>query len=124
VTVPHLLLTVGMSGKTVETVRGPLPVAGLGTALMHEHLFMVNEEVALGVSKIDDPTVVGLGRDVARAAIVNAQLDINIVAATGLNTLSDAPLMLRYHSLDTLLVRGRAEGTRHKAISEQQGGIR
>ena len=29
----------------VETVRGPVDVAGLGTTLMHEHVFVLNEEI-------------------------------------------------------------------------------
>jgi phosphotriesterase-related protein len=29
---------------TVETVRGPVDVAGLGSALMHEHVFILSTE--------------------------------------------------------------------------------
>jgi predicted metal-dependent phosphotriesterase family hydrolase len=29
----------------VETIRGPVDVADLGTTLMHEHVFVLNEEI-------------------------------------------------------------------------------
>ena len=29
----------------VETVRGPIDPANLGTTLMHEHVFVLNEEI-------------------------------------------------------------------------------
>ena len=29
----------------VETVRGPVDVGSLGTTLMHEHVFVLNEEI-------------------------------------------------------------------------------
>jgi phosphotriesterase-related protein len=110
----------------VQTVRGP--VADLGTVLMHEHVFVLNHELnrnyprlwdeeeriadavarlrALterGVDTIVDPTVLGLGRDIELLARVNAEVDINIVAATGLYTYNDIPLFLRFHGPDTLL---------------------
>jgi phosphotriesterase-related protein len=113
---------------TVETVRGPIPAEELKTVLAHEHVFVLDEEMhrnypdlwdeaqvvdqavdklkalaALGVSTIVDPTVVGLGRDVARVARVNAQVDIHIVVATGLYTLTDMPHLLRHHGPGTLL---------------------
>jgi len=113
---------------TVETVRGPVAADELKTVLMHEHVFVLDEEMhrnypelwdeelvvaeavrklnglaALGVSTIVDPTVIGLGRDVARVARVNAQADINIVVATGLYTLGDVPLLFRYQGPGTLL---------------------
>lgn len=86
---------------TVETLRGPVAADALKTVLMHEHVFVLDEEMRrnhpelrdesqvvaeavekltglaeLGVSTIVDPTivdptVVGLGRDVARAARVD-----------------------------------------------------
>jgi len=113
---------------TIETVRGPVAIDVLKTVLMHEHVFVLDEEMrrnypelwdeeqvvaeaveklkglaALGVSTIVDPTVVGLGRDVARVARVNAQVDINIVVATGMYTLADVPLLFRFYGPDTLL---------------------
>ena len=40
----------------VETVRGPVDVDSLGTTLMHEHVFVLNEEVRRNYPG-------GLGRD-------------------------------------------------------------
>jgi predicted metal-dependent phosphotriesterase family hydrolase len=75
----------------VETVRGPVDVASLATTLMHEHVFVLNEEIRRnypadfnedarvthaigqlrkaaerGIDTIVDPTVIGLGRDITR----------------------------------------------------------
>lgn len=112
---------------TVETVRGPIAPEALGTTLMHEHVFVLSEEIrrnypelwdeeervadavrrlqALvdrGVRTIVDPTVIGLGRDVARVARVNAQVDLNIVVATGLYTYGDVPFFFHYQGPGTL----------------------
>jgi phosphotriesterase-related protein len=101
----------------VETVRGAVPTAELGTTLMHEHVFVLtpdsqanwsdewDEEVRVadavekltaltgaGVRTIVDPTVDGLGRDIRRIARVNEAVpDLNIVPATGLYTYADVP---------------------------------
>ena len=106
-----------MAATEIPTVRGPVPTTGLGTTLMHEHVFVLTpdsqvnwpgewdeqERVAdaverlralrdSGVHTIVDPTVDGLGRDVRRIARVNEQVpDLNIVVATGLYTYSDVP---------------------------------
>jgi phosphotriesterase-related protein len=113
---------------TVETVRGPIAVDAPETVLMHGHVFVLDEEMrwkhpelwgedqvvadavekpaalaALGVSTIVDPTGVGLGRDAARVARINAQVDIDIVLATGLYTLSDVPLLFQCHGPGTPL---------------------
>jgi phosphotriesterase-related protein len=95
---------------TVETVRGPVDVAALGTTLMHEHVFILSTEhlnnygdawwdeeervrdaveklnglKGLGVDTIVDPTVWGLGRYIPRIQRIAEQTDINIVVATGL----------------------------------------
>jgi phosphotriesterase-related protein len=112
----------------VQTVRGAVPVESLGTVLMHEHVFVLDEEyrrnypetwdedaavadavtrlralAAAGVDTIADPTVLGLGRDIERMARVNAQVDLNIIPATGLYTLGDVPMHLRYHGPGTIL---------------------
>lgn len=103
---------------TVETVRGPLDTAELGRTLMHEHVFILStehvqnygvgdwwdEEVrvadavdklnrlkAKGIHTIVDPTVWGLGRYIPRIQRVAAQIDLNIVVATGLYTYNDIP---------------------------------
>ena len=101
----------------VETVRGPVPTADLGTTLMHEHVFVLtpdsqanwsdewDEEVKVaeaiekltaltqvGVRTIVDPTVDGLGRDIRRVARVNdAVPDLHIIPATGVYTYADVP---------------------------------
>jgi phosphotriesterase-related protein len=114
---------------TVETVRGPVDTGDLGTTLMHEHVFVLtpdimqnygdeywDEEVRvadaieklrrlrdLGVTTIVDPTVVGLGRYIPRVARINAEVDLNIVVATGLYTFDEIPHFLHYRGPDTLL---------------------
>ncbi|WP_433711104.1 phosphotriesterase family protein [Nocardia sp. CA-084685] len=112
----------------VESVRGPVPVDELGTVLMHEHVFVLSEEIrrnypdlwdeeqrvadaierlralkARGVDTIVDPTVLGLGRDIERVARINAGVDLNIIAATGLYTYNDVPLFFRLHGPGTML---------------------
>ena len=103
---------------TVQTVRGAIDSAALGQTLMHEHVFVLGEEYrinypdywdeeirvadavqrlqalkATGVDTIVDPTVLGLGRDLRRIVRVNAQVDINIVPATGLYTYNELPFV-------------------------------
>jgi phosphotriesterase-related protein len=101
----------------VETVRGPVPTAELGTTLMHEHVFVLTPDsqanwsdewdeetkvaeaidkltqlTKVGVRTIADPTVDGLGRDIRRVARINEAVpDLNIVAATGVYTYADVP---------------------------------
>jgi phosphotriesterase-related protein len=105
----------------VETVRGPVDVDSLGCTLMHEHVFILNEEVtqnfrtewsedsrvddaivklnalaARGCQTIVDPTVVGLGRDIGRIKRVADGTDLNIIVATGLYTYTDVPYYFMY----------------------------
>jgi phosphotriesterase-related protein len=112
----------------VQTVRGAVPPDALGTVLMHEHVFVLNEEIrqnypgqwneearvadavtrlrALkerGVDTIVDPTVLGLGRDIRRVARINEHIDLNIVVATGLYTYNDVPFFFHFHGPGTLL---------------------
>ncbi|RSM77324.1 phosphotriesterase [Kibdelosporangium aridum] len=112
----------------VDTIRGPIPLAALGTVLMHEHVFVLSEDLrrarpdlyaedtlvatavekltalkSAGVDTIVDPTVLGLGRDVELVAKANAAVDINIVPATGLYTYHDVPFYLHYHGPGTML---------------------
>ena len=105
----------------VQTVRGPVDTSRLGSTLMHEHVFVLTPELMAeyghawwdeaervgdavaklrelkdrGIDTIVDPTVVGLGRDVRRIQAVNAQVDINIVVATGLYTYDVLPFPFR-----------------------------
>jgi phosphotriesterase-related protein len=107
----------------VNTVRGPIDAAALGTTLMHEHVFVRSPEVATnwptgwdkpeqvaravdrlqelkaaGIDTIVDLTVVGLGRDIETVQEVAAQIDLNIVVATGLYTYNDLPHYFDYRS--------------------------
>lgn len=106
---------------TVETVRGPVDVNALGTTLMHEHVFVLNEEVRenypagwdedervddaikklnalaqLGCQTIVDPTVLGLGRDIHRIRRVADGTELNIIVATGLYTYNEVPFYFKY----------------------------
>lgn len=106
----------------VETARGPVETAELGPTLMHEHIFTLTADVqqnypqewgsedervedavakltslhGLGIRTIVDPTVVGLGRYVPRIARIAAQVEINIVVATGLYTYGDVPFFFEH----------------------------
>ncbi len=107
----------------VNTVRGPVDAAALGTTLMHEHVFVRSPEVAAnwptgwdratqvaqaverlgelkaaGIDTIVDLTVVGLGRDIEPVQEVAAQVDLNIVVATGLYTYNELPHYFDYRS--------------------------
>jgi phosphotriesterase-related protein len=130
----------------VETVRGPIDVTSMGTTLMHEHVFVLNEEIrrnfpaewdeeagiddavakltALrrrGCDTIVDPTVLGLGRDIARVQRVAARVDLHIIPATGLYTYRDVPLYFRYRGADH---PGTASDPMTKMfISDITGGI-
>lgn len=112
----------------VQTIRGPVPVETLGRVLMHEHVFVRDEEYqrnypqdwdederladavtrlqALkdsGIDTIVDPTVLGLGRDVERVARVNEHVELNIVPATGLYTYRDLPFVFSLTGPGTML---------------------
>lgn len=106
----------------VQTVLGPVDAGALGRVLMHEHVFVLTEEVrqnypeewgeedarvaeavtrlrelpAHGISTIVDVTVIGQGRDIGRIARIARQVpDLNIVVATGIYTFDDIPLFFR-----------------------------
>jgi phosphotriesterase-related protein len=105
----------------VETVRGPVDTDSLGTTLIHEHVFVLNEEIRVnypaawneddrvddailklnalakrGCQTILDPTVIGLGRDIGRIIRVADGTSLNIIVATGLYTYNDVPFYFRY----------------------------
>jgi len=105
----------------VQTVRGPVDADMLGTTLMHEHVFVLNEEIRTnypaewdedtrvddailklnalakrGCQTIADPTVIGLGRDIRRIIRVADGTSLNIIVATGLYTYNDVPFYFRY----------------------------
>lgn len=115
----------------VETVRGPVDVAGLGRTLMHEHIFVLGtenvenygagdwwdeeEKVAdavaklgelteRGISTIADPTVWGLGRHIPRIQRVNERLpELNIIVATGIYTYHDIPFQFLHRGPGAVL---------------------
>ena len=107
----------------VDTVRGEVAPEALGKVLMHEHIFVLSPEFvanypehdgfdeavhvpeaigklralkAAGIDTIVDPTVIGLGRYIPRVQRIAAEVDLNIVVATGLYTYNELP---HYHSL-------------------------
>jgi len=107
----------------VQTFRGPVPAARLGTTLIHEHVFVGHPELdlnlphpewseddaietavagferlwALGVRTVVDLTVPGLGRDVARVARVAERTRVQLVAATGYYTADVLPAYFHTH---------------------------
>lgn len=106
---------------SINTVRGPVGADRLGVTLTHEHIFVLNEDYRLnflpdwddsaqiasaverlgrlkaaGVDTLMDVSVAGLGRNVERIAKVAAQVDLNIVLATGLYTFHDLPFQFHY----------------------------
>lgn len=108
--------------STVQTVRGPIDSAELGVTLMHEHVFVLTADMLanyprgwdeeanvadaverlrslkrLGVDTIVDPTVVGLGRYIPRIQRIAEQVEVNIVAATGMYTYDDIPYFFHYY---------------------------
>jgi phosphotriesterase-related protein len=117
---------------TVETVRGPVDVAELGTTLMHEHIFILqpealqnwghafgtsywNEQERLddavaklsavrnaGIRTIVDPTAPGLGRYIPRIQELNRMVDLNIVVATGVYAFLELPNFLAYRRVEAL----------------------
>jgi phosphotriesterase-related protein len=119
--------------SSIETVRGPVDVAGLGATLMHEHIFVLDPEArqnyshvwgdsywdeevrvadaiqklqrlrAGGISTLVDPTVPGLGRYIPRIQRVNAEVDLNIVVATGAYAFLELPGFLGYRSHDQIV---------------------
>jgi phosphotriesterase-related protein len=128
---------------TVETVRGTVDVADLGPTLMHEHIFVLDpqalenyghvwgesywdEEVRVadaiqklrrlrdgGIHTLVDPTVPGLGRSIPRIQRINAEVDLNIVVATGVYQFLELPSFLANRADDVvveLFVRELREG--------------
>ena len=111
---------------TVQTVKGPIDTSALGQVLMHEHVFVLSPEIdqnypafdeeaevknaivrlnelkAAGIDTIVDLTVVGLGRYIPRIERINAEANINIVAATGLYTYDHVPHYFHFRGPGTL----------------------
>ncbi|MCQ9385082.1 phosphotriesterase-related protein [Brevibacterium sp. 50QC2O2] len=117
--------------SAVHTVMGPVDPAELGTTLMHEHVFVLTDEVQnnyqtdwgsepqriaeavaelqraydAGVRTIVDPTVVGLGRYIPRIQEIARQVPLQIVVATGVYTYTTVPnyFMHRGPALNAML---------------------
>lgn len=112
---------------TIQTVRGPIPAARLGTTLCHEHLRFRDDAVASqwpqrydddahfgaavamvetakkhGVSSIVDPTAMNAGRDVKFMRRVADATGIHIVACTGVYTFNTLPFYFENRSIDTM----------------------
>jgi phosphotriesterase-related protein len=135
----------------VETARGPVDADSLGVTLMHEHVFILNEEVRenypeeypdgwnednqvddaitmlaglarRGCRTIVDPTVLGLGRDIHRIRRVADGTELNIIVATGLYTYNDVPFFFTYR-LPGLPGTGRADPMTTLFVRDIQDGI-
>src|SRR5947209_6981096 len=100
---------------SVATARGEIDSADLGRTLMHEHVFVLTPDVqqnhdewdeqervadaveklravkTAGFDTIVDPTVIGLGRYIPRIEKIAAQVDLNIIVATGVYTYDTVP---------------------------------
>ncbi|MCH8949004.1 MAG: phosphotriesterase, partial [Chloroflexi bacterium] len=122
----------------VETLRGPVDTADLGSTLMHEHVFILGQGVpenfpsvwdeeketayareklaelaGAGVSTIVDLTVMGLGRDIPRLRKVVGEIPVNVIVATGVYTYNELPQYFRNRDEDAmaeLFVRDITEG--------------
>jgi phosphotriesterase-related protein len=120
-------------GSTVETVRGPVALAELGPTLMHEHVFVLDPEALInfghvwgprywdeevrvadaiarlkqlrdsGIHTLVDPTALGLGRNIPRIQRITADVDLNIVVATGVYAFLELPSFLAYRSDDAIV---------------------
>jgi phosphotriesterase-related protein len=113
-------------------VRGPVAVGDLGPTLAHEHVFVLQSEAlqnyghlwgdsywdeeprvadaieklralrAAGIQTVVDPTSPGLGRDVRRIQRINAEVDLNIVVASGIYAFLELPNFLAYRSVEAI----------------------
>jgi phosphotriesterase-related protein len=113
---------------SVETVRGPIEAGSLGRTLMHEHVFILEQEALqnyghvwgpsywdeeervadaigklraveeAGIDTIVDCTAIGLGRFVPRLQRINAEVDLNFVVATGVYAFLELPNFFKYRS--------------------------
>jgi phosphotriesterase-related protein len=130
----------------VNTVRGPIDGAALGSTLMHEHIFVLSPEIEKtgeewdeeaeqagavakltelkrqGIDTLVDLTVIGLGRYIPRIqAIAELVPDINIVVATGVYTYNEVPMFFHFQGPGTVL--GGAEPMTEMFIREIREGI-
>lgn len=113
----------------IQTVRGPIDSAQLGTTLMHEHVFVLDTEISQnypedwgtedkrvadavarlnelksrGVDTIVDLTVIGLGRYLPRIQRIAEQTQIQIIVAAGIYTYNDVPFFFHFRGPGTVL---------------------
>ena len=131
----------------INTVKGSIESAQLGTTLMHEHVFILTPEIAQnfpkdwgdeeqriteaitrmnelksrGVDSIVDLTVIGLGRYIPRIKRVAEKTGINIIAATGVYTYNDVPMYFHFRGPGTVL--GGPELMTDMFVSDIEEGI-
>jgi phosphotriesterase-related protein len=114
-------------------VRGPVDLSALGRTLMHEHVFVMQPEPqhcfgALfgngywdeeervadaiaklrrlregGITTIVEPTAFGLGRNIERIQRINAEVDLNIIVASGLYAFLEMPNFLATRTDDVIV---------------------
>ena len=70
-----------------------------------------------GITTIVDPTVIGLGRYIPRIQRINAQVDINIVVATGICKTALLPRWNYTHITDDVLPALRGHGVDEAQIT-------
>jgi phosphotriesterase-related protein len=131
----------------INTVKGSIESAQLGTTLMHEHVFILTPEMAQnfpkdwgdeeqriadaitrmnelksrGVDSIVDLTVIGLGRYIPRIKRVAETTGINIIVATGVYTYNDVPMYFHFRGPGTVL--GGPELMTDMFVKDIQEGI-
>jgi phosphotriesterase-related protein len=111
----------------LDTPRGPVDSGALGKTLMHEHIFVFDQEIAhnmpaqwdegerhaaaverltrlkaSGIDTIVDLTVLGLGRSLPRVQRVAKEVDLNIILATGLYEYTEMPVYFRTRTPELL----------------------
>jgi phosphotriesterase-related protein len=128
------------TSRSVQTARGPVAAARLGSVLMHEHVFVLTADVqqnypeewgdedarvadavrrlrelpANGIATIVDVTAIGQGRDIPRIKRIADQVpELNIVVATGVYTFDALPLFFWRRPRDAMtefFIRDITEG--------------
>lgn len=130
--------------STINTVTGQVDSSELGCTLVHEHLRVRSESVAVqfphlydeeveferaveqvravrerGVQTICDPTVMELGRDIRFMARVARETGVNVIAATGIYSYHYIPPHFQNRSIDymaDLFVRDIEIGVQNTSI--------
>lgn len=112
----------------IPTLTGSVPATGLGTVLMHEHVFVLNAELMInypelfpvdqmvdravqtltevaqtGVDTFVDLTVMGTGRNIPVLQRIAERVDLNILVATGWYTYHEAPVFASLNGPGRLL---------------------